>query len=166
MLTLLSAAVRADPPTRWSAAEGVIQVWAERSRRRLRRRPGASFCPACLSEPDGVWAQDWTSPLLTACLQHRTPLLTRCPACGQRPFETSSWTARPAPVWVCPSRVNDDARGYRTRRTWCDADLRQATAPTATVAAPEATAQTRLWAALTSAASAPDEPLELPIGWT
>jgi hypothetical protein len=87
-------------------------------------RSQSRYCPRCLTGPDPWWPDHWQSPLSLICLQHRSYLLTVCPACGQPPQGSSAWLSHPIDLHRCPSRLpTRGPHGTRRQRPWCDHDL-------------------------------------------
>lgn len=87
-----------------TAAESVAKGW-----KGLHRLRADAICPACLAESVHIRAH-WGHAYVTACPQHRTVLIDRCPACND---------------WLHPTRD-------RIEQCACGQDLRAATAPPAT----------------------------------
>lgn len=87
-----------------TAAESVAKGW-----KGLHRLRADAICTACLAESVYIRTH-WEHAYVTACPQHRTLLMDRCPACND---------------WLHPTRD-------RIEQCACGQDLRTATAPPAT----------------------------------
>ncbi len=68
---------------------------------------GTQICPACLAE-DGVWRSAWRLLIVTACTQHQSLLVARCPSC-RRPFrdQRHSHLRRVGAATVCGNPLGD-----------------------------------------------------------
>ena len=163
LLATVAARVRAPAhPAVRERTDAPVAAWLTRYGRAGAARQGAWFCPPCLREPAPFWRAEWTGRLNLICVRHHVLLVSKCPVCGQRPFTSTSWTHRAAPLWSCPARADRPGRAHRSHRDWCDFDLRSA--PTLTATTADVVASDYLRAALEAAADRPNAPVSLPIG--
>lgn len=109
-----------------TALEAATARWAEAYHRTFATPASLSsrFCPRCLAGPEPYWHKDWSSPLLTACPEHATMLVSVCPGCGRAPHTTRAWLSHPIPIWQCPGRLVTAPPGRGRARPWCATDLR------------------------------------------
>ena len=88
-----------DPGDRHSYRQVAARGWAPGH--------GTQICPTCLAE-DGVWQSAWRLLLVTACAQHQSLLVARCPSC-RRPFrdQRHSHLRRVGAATVCGNPLGD-----------------------------------------------------------